>query len=440
MENNNNLEQNNSQIEGEENNNIDINNKEQNNINYKGEMEGREEYQNQSQEQNPEVEQEGEGEENVQQEMEEGANQEVEQEGGEEEGQEEMEEGGGIYDSNYNNYCNNKKLSNKERIELINNKLKINLNAKKMKNINNNNIHENIIDEDKGINYENINSYDKNNILSDLLNKIQNFKKNKRNMGTKLNLNSNNNFDALDKELTNALSKLNNKSSKINDIPNVNILNEEPKVDRQFNRNVLRNPKFKEIMSLINEKDIKRSNKYNNMGKCEIINFMNTKIKYNNNFSDINIFVPKKNTAPNLLSNMTYNSKIRKNNNDKYYISCIDGKAIVHGIRKEVPFLSKFNNNDNRIIINNNNKALNNFDFTFGKSTRRNSSLKFNKNIEKNEFSYEKSLKNKKYNKNSGMSDLNFNKIKNDFTKENLNNKLNKMNDYYFQREFKFLK
>ena len=307
----------------------------------------------------------------------------------------------------------------------------------------NNNIHENILNGDKGINFDNNNLDNKNNILSDLLDKIKNFKNNRRNMGTKLNLNSNNNFDELDKELANALEKLNNQNNKnnnINDIPNVNILNEEPKVDHQYNRrNVLRNPKFKEIISLINEKDIKRSNKYSNMGNYETINFMNTKIKYNNNFSDINIFVPKKNNAINILDNMTYNNKIRKNNNDKYYISCIDGKAIVNGMRKEIPFLSKFNN-DNRIIINNNNNSLNNFNFTFGKCTRRDNSLNLNKNIKTNEFNYEKSLKNKKYNKNSGLSDLNFNKIKNDFSKENLSNKLNKMNDCYFQREFKFFK
>lgn len=439
MENNKNLEQYDNQIEGEENNNIDLNNKDQSNFNYKGEMEGREELQNQSQKQNPEIEQEGEGEEEVQQVMEEEANEEVEKEGGEEEGHEEMEEDGVIYDNNYNNYLSNKKMSNKERMELINKKLKLNLNAKKMQRINNN-IHENIIDDDKGINFGNINSDKKNNILSDLLDKIKNFKNNKRNKGHKLNLNSNNNIDVLDKELANALENLNNKSNKINDIPNVNVLIDEPKIDRQFNRNALRNPKFKEIISLINEKDIKRSNKYNNMGKSEIINFMNTKIKYNNNFSDINIFVPKRKNAINLLDNKTYNNKIRKNNKDKYYISCIDGKAIVNGMRKEIPFLSKFNNNDNRFINNNNNNSLNNFNFTFGKSTRRDNSLNINKNIKTNEFNYEKTLKNKKYNKNSGLSDLNFNKIKNDFSKENLSNKLNRMNDCYFQREFKFFK
>lgn len=435
MENNNNLDQYDNQIEGEENNNIDLNNKEQFNINYKGEMEEGEEIQNQSQEQNPEIEQEGEGEEEVRQGMEEGANEEVEQEGGEEEAQEEMEEGGVIYD---NNYRNNKKMSNKERIELINNKLKLNLNVKKIQNLNNN-LHEKILDGDKRINYGNINADQKNNILSDLLDKIQNFKNKKRNMGMKINLNSNNNFDALDKELANALEKLNNKNNKINDVPNVNILIEEPKINHQYNRNALRNPKFKEIISLINEKDIKGRNKYNNFGKNEIINFMNTKIKYNNKFSDINMFAPKKNNVSSILSNLTYNSKIRKNNNDKYYISCIDGKAIVNGMRKDIPFISKYNNNDNR-IINNNNYSNNNFNFTFGRSTGRNNSLNINKNTKANEFNYEKSLKNKKYNVNSGLSDLNFNKIKNDFSKETLSNKLNKMNDYYFQREFKFLK
>lgn len=115
------------------------------------------------------------------------------------------------------------------------------------------------------------------------------------------------------------------------------------------------------------------------------------------------------------------------------------GRLLLMELEKEIPFLSKFNNNDNR-FINNNNNSLNNFNFTFGKSTRRDNSLNINKNIKTNEFNYEKNLKNKKYNKKSGLSDLNFNKIKNDFSKENLSNKLNKMNDYYFQREFKFFK
>lgn len=57
-------------------------------------------------------------------------------------------------------------------------------------------------------------------------------------------------------------------------------------------------------------------------------------------------------------------------------------------MRKEIPFLSKFNNNDNRFINNNNNNSLNNFNFTFGKSTRRDNSLNINKNIKTNEFNY----------------------------------------------------
>ena len=54
-------------------------------------------------------------------------------------------------------------------------------------------------------------------------------------------------------------------------------------------RKILRNPKFKEIISMINEKKIKNYKKYN-FDKNDFLNFKNS--KSNNNFSSIKFFTP----------------------------------------------------------------------------------------------------------------------------------------------------
>ena len=104
---------------------------------------------------------------------------------------------------------------------------------------------------------------------------------------------------------------------------------------------------------MINKKQFKINN---NFQKNELIGFMSNKTKNNNNFSNINLFVPKRN---NYLSE-TFENKTNENNfskfasnSKKYYVSCIDGKAIVNGVRKDIPFYFKLANNDNK--INNNN-------------------------------------------------------------------------------------
>ena len=114
----------------------------------------------------------------------------------------------------------------------------------------------------------------------------------------------------------------------------------------------------------------------------------------NNNFSNINIYSPKINKFPaNTFENKTIGFTHKKLGNDKYYISCIDGKAIVNGMRKDIPFISKFNNNNNDKIINNNynnnfifndltNTYKNNVNYK-GKSTRRNNSYNMNNLLKK---------------------------------------------------------
>ena len=339
----------------------------------------------------------------------------------------------GIKDKNNRDLNNNKNLSNKERIELLSNRLNLKINKAQnaKKNKNKNIIDKDIDDDNNKDNFYNfLNSNKKDDGLSDLLDKIQGFKqKNKNNVKTKLN--SNSVLNDLDKELKKGLEKLNTINNKNENIHN---LNEEQKTNYPNEGKILKNPKFKEIISMINKKQFKINN---NFQKNELIGFMSNKTKNNNNFSNINLFVPKRN---NYLSE-TFENKTNENNfskfasnSKKYYVSCIDGKAIVNGVRKDIPFYYKLANNDNK--INNNNtyifgdphKNYNTLNYC-GKTTRRNNSFNIN-NFFKNEFDYEGCKTYKK---------LNINNEKNDnYSKGNMDSKTNRRN--YFKRELKFLK
>jgi hypothetical protein len=306
---------------------------------------------------------------------------------------------------------------------------------------------ENIIDKDaeednndKNNNYKTFSLNKKGDILSELLSKIQNLKY--KNQSASIKRNSNNNLDDLDKELTKGLQKL-NEQNYYSTINNINI-NEEQKISRPpqfYEREILRNPKFKEIISLINDKETTRNKNYRHLGKNDFLSFMN-KNKNKNNFSNINLYSPKINKyLGNTLENKIFGNINKKYGNEKYYISCIDGKAIVNGMRKDIPFISKFNNND-KII---NNKYNNNFVFTdltntYNNSSRRNNSFNMNKLLKLNEFNYESCKTQKKRSIISGTNVFNYDKLKNNFSRENLTNKLNRMNDNYFTREFQFLK
>ena len=264
---------------------------------------------------------------------------------------------------------------------------------------------------------------------------MQNFKQKKHNINFKLN--TNNNLDELDKELIKGLEHLNNTSNKIN---NKNNINEKIKSNKQLSneRKILRNPKFKEIISMINSKNIKKYKKYN-FDKNDFLDFK--KNNNNNYYSTIKFFSPKryKYLSKNLENN-SFGNIYKKNgiNSNKIYISCIDGKAIVNGIRKDIPFISKFNYNK----LNSNKSLFCDFNQTYnaGKSARRNNSFNFNKYFNRNEFNFEEKKNQNKYNINSGTNDYIFDKIKNNYSKEYLTNKLNNMNDYHFSRELKFCK
>ena len=420
---------------------------------YEEQMEGEEEMINQMEE-HEEIGQEGE-EQVQQQSIEEGYEEgmdggEEQVEEGHEEAIENIQEGaveeayeeqnGQNNKENIQNNNKNRKINNKKRIELINKKLN-SINSISKNNRNNNiNPNENIIDKDT-IEEKDNNIYinKRNDILSDILGKIQEFKIKKNNKN--LRLNYINIFDDLDKELSKGLNKLYNKNNKNNNNINIiNNLNEEQKMNTQtFERKIIRNPKFKEIISLINDKEIKPNKNYKSLGRSDLINFMNEKIKNNNNFSNINLFVPKKNNLTNILENKIFGNNYKKirNDNKKYYISCIDGKAIVNGIRKDIPIISRFSHKNNKLINNNTcifddlyrtrNNGSNNFGI-------RNKSLNINKCLKKNEFNYDNYHNYKRFNINSGDNDFSFNILRNNFSKENLNKKSNN----YFLREFKF--
>ena len=429
---------------------------------YDGEMEEDEEASKQLDQENKEIDQEkeAEGEEQVHQE-----NIEHKQEDKEVDGQREMEEGHkgdneedkeaaqDVYEeqneeiNNENNYdltkeekekdnfdlidndrnINfNKRLSNKRRIELLSHRL--NLNRNKAQNSKNENITNKEIEIDKEESKKN------DDILSELLDEIQDFKSKKQDANIRTNpySKSSYNLDILDKEISKGLEKLNNINYKIN---NTYKTNEEQKSNYQPNNinKILRNPKFKEIISIMNEKDIK-ANKKNNINKKGL--FSLRKINHYN-FSNINLFIPKRNS--NLLNTLekkkNINFKTFGNENNKYYISCIDGKAIVNGMRKEIPFTSKLEFNDSKLNKNNflfndlNCKTNNNYTIkNYGKTARRINSLNINSYVKKNENS-----------KNNGeRNDMKIPKIK--ASKENLANKSNKINGNYFKMELKFLK
>lgn len=429
---------------------------------YDGEMEEDEEASKQLDQENKEIDQEkeAEGEEQVHQE-----NIEHKQEDKEVDGQREMEEGHkedneeakepaqDVYEeqneeiNNENNYdltkeekekdnfdlidndrnINfNKRLSNKRRIELLSHRL--NLNRNKAQNSKNENITNKEIEIDKEESKKN------DDILSELLGEIQDFKSKKQDTNIRTNpySKSSYNLDILDKEISKGLEKLNNINYKIN---NTYKTNEEQKSNYQPNNinKILRNPKFKEIISIMNEKDIK-ANKKNNINKKGL--FSLRKINHYN-FSNINLFIPKRNS--NLLNTLekknNINFKTFGNENNKYYISCIDGKAIVNGMRKEIPFTSKLEFNDSKLNKNNflfddlNCKTNNNYTIkNYGKTARRINSLNINSYVKKNENS-----------KNNGeRNDMKIPKIK--ASKENLANKSNKINGNYFKMELKFLK
>ena len=452
---------------------------------YDGEMEGEEEIQNQSEQEKEkeEIQAEGEQKEQIEYEIEKrqddiidgGEEQEVE--AGHEEGikiaKEEVpqevcvvENEEAIIDNNNNkkeenekenfelknnnkNINENKQNSLKKRIDLLSNKLNLN----KEKNLENKEkVKENEIFADKYNEIDKKNNYiflnlDKKNdkILSELQEEIKDLK-NKNHYNHKQfsynskKSNSNYNLDNLNQELSKGLEKLNNINYYSKNIYNTI---EEQKTSYQPKRhtgNIVRNQKFNEFFSIINERDFNVNKKNNKISKTGLLSRMRKKM-INNNLSNINLFVPKRNSY--LLN--TLNKKISNNNyralgndNKKYYISCIDGKAIVNGKRKDILFTSILNYNNNKFIKNNLFDDLNdktNYYYTLknvGKAKRR-----INSYFKNNIFDYER---NNTLNSTNGKNDMKFKRIKNNFSKDNLIKKLNEMNDNYLKKELKFLK
>ena len=337
---------------------------------------------------------------------------------------------------------NDKKLSNLKRIELINDKLKLNLNKIQKKSEPNQYKKENLIENEIDNNNQNDihkNTFNlrRNDILSELLSKIQDFKNKKDNYDTlRNNLNSNKILDNLDKEITKGLENLNKK--RMNNIQDEKNIND---TSNKIEKKILRNPKFKEIIGMINDKETKKFKKYKIFGKNDLLNLAHNK-KSNDIFGNINLFSQKKNNINNNFGGINnYGNNLKKiYGNDKFYISCIDGKAIVNGIRKDIPIVSKFNNINDRLNLggNNNDNLFNDCkisNFTSNKIKNRNNNFNL-----KTEFTYKERRNKKNLNLNFGNNDLNFNTLKNNFPKENLTNKLSEMNDNYFRGELKFFK
>jgi hypothetical protein len=269
----------------------------------------------------------------------------------------------------------------------------------------------------------------KNDILSEILVKIQDFKQRKENFDIiRENNNSNKILDNLDKEITKGLEKLNNRRI-IQDNKNIEISS-----TNTVEKRILRNPRFKEIVTMINDKETRKVKRYSGLGKNDLLNFVNNK-KRNDIFGNINLFSQKKPSSN--ISNTLQNNTVKKYGPDsnKFYISCIDGKAIVNGMRKEIPIVSKFNNNNERLSNYNNMfddyKNLNLKTDNFKRTKLRNNNFNF-----KNEFTYKERRNERKFNLNIGKDDLYLNNtLKLNFNNENWNKDNN-----YFKGGLKYFK
>ena len=249
-----------------------------------------------------------------------------------------------------------------------------------------------------------------NTIMNDLLFKIKKLKGNrtmkKSDIINSNEFNLNNNFEILKKAVKNDKYTINKNEY----IGNLNMNNQI----------IQNNPKMKEIANLI-----KDYNQDKNVNDNIQINF------YNNN--QINII------KPNVFFNMSNQKKQNKENNydnsnglNKYYISIIDGKAIVNGQRINVNsgFQTTPHNNlfEKRIDFNdiskNNNKNIFNYD-----EDRRTS---FFENKNKIDFKLPNLKRNYNFNiKNSKNNFKTFTKT-NLFTREFYNEELNKIDDSLF--------
>jgi len=332
--------------------------------------------------------------------------------------------------NNINNINDTKKLSNMQRIELINNKLNLNLNKiqNKAKTKKENKV-ENEIDNEQYDFTKINNNRRKNDILSEVLGKIQDFKQRKENFDNiRDKYNSNQILDNLDKEITKGLDKLNNRR----------ILQEEKNIDisdtNKVEKKILRNPKFKEIVTMINDKEGRKYKRNYNLAKNDLLNFVNNK-KHNDIFGNINLFTQKRNN--NNIFNTFQNNPVKKigSDNNKFYISCIDGKAIVNGMRKDIPIVSKFNNINYKLNNYNNkfddykkiNLTMDNLNIT----RKRNNNFNF-----KNEFTFKEGKNNRKFNLNLEKDGININNtLKSNFMNENWNKDNN-----YFKGGLKYFK
>ena len=249
-----------------------------------------------------------------------------------------------------------------------------------------------------------------NTIMNDLLFKIKKLKGNrtmkKSDIINSNEFNLNNNFEILKKAVKNDKYTINKNEY----IGNLNMNNQI----------IQNNPKMKELANLI-----KDYNQDKNVNDNIQINF------YNNN--QINII------KPNVFFNMSNQKKQNKENNydnsnglNKYYISIIDGKAIVNGQRINVNsgFQTTPHNNlfEKRIDFNdiskNNNKNLFNYE-----EDRRTS---FFENKNKIDFKLPNLKRNYNFNiKNSKNNFKTFTKT-NLFTREFYNEELNKIDDSLF--------
>ena len=313
----------------------------------------------------------------------------------------------------------------------------------------------------------------KDDILSNLLDKIKGFKeKRQQNINDNFNNknnnnNSNKNLENLDKEIALGLEKL---SSNIDNHTTNDYSNSSKDIqNKRIEFQIQNNPKLKEIFCMINDDNSSIQNKKNKQkfkefdyglgGANDVYKYFNTK---NNNITSL------------------HKRKNYGNDNNKYYVSCIDGKAIINGTRKDANIFNNFKSNKTDNIFNNINTsndnrnifAMNKYQFNkfenslennlnnlsdlndfknngkYVNSTRRNKPININKystnndgnNINKNSsFNSIKKPKEKTINFDFDMkinNNLPIKQYKYKLTKDYYNNELNRL-DSLFKNDYK---
>jgi hypothetical protein len=198
--------------------------------------------------------------------------------------------------------------------------------------------------------------------------------------------------------------------------------------------------------------DVKNKNQINTTFNNISINSSALNLNTNSNYTNrnvnktkqvinqINLKITKRNTNKALLKG----SPIKTNYNQMSTKRSPNKSLYDLNNRIKNPYNEEGGNNNNNNLIKNNNLFSDLYKLNNIGSSRRNNSFNINKCLKKNDFNYDGNRTQKinlNLNLKSNTKDFNFDIGKSNFSKDSLTNKLNRINDNYFnKRELKFFK